>query len=344
MTNEIWDTIVIGAGAAGLSAAQALGRSLRRTLVLDTGLPRNRFADRMHNALGNDGTPPAELVAIGRREAERYGVEFRAAAVRAVREATGSGVPGGGARLEVEALGAGDEGSGGEDEPSVFGARAIIVASGATDVLPDIPGVAEHWGGSVLHCPYCHGWEARGGRIGVVTTSPLGMHQARLVRQWSDDVTVFSAGLGELDAHAAAAFAARGVRIVTEPVVEIVGGPAGGPGSGAGVLAVRTADGSEHPVDTVFTASTPVPNDGFLAGLGLRRVEQPMGGDAIAVDAMHRTSHPRVWAVGNVVAPMATVPMAGAAGTFAGMAVNAELVEEDYARAVESARGSGGAS
>lgn len=306
MTNEIWDTIVIGGGAAGLSAAQTLGRSLRRTLVIDAGSPRNRFADRVHNVLGHDGRPPAELLGMGREEAMRYGVEFLSASVRSVRDREPGLV------VSVDA-----------ETPLEVEARAIVVATGARDALPDIPGLAEHWGSGVLHCPYCHGWEVRGRRIGVVTTSPLGMHQARLLRQWSDDVTVFSAGIGELDAKTAGEFAARGVRIVPDRVVGIIGGD-------HGIAAVRTADGTEHPVDAVFAASTPVPHDGFLAELGLDRAEQPMGGEAIAVDAMHRTSHPRVWAVGNVAAPMATVPIAVAAGAFAGAAVNAVLVEDDY--------------
>jgi thioredoxin reductase len=164
----VWDAIVIGAGAAGLSAAQALGRSLRRTLVIDAGRPRNRFASHMHNVLGHDGTPPAELVARGREEAEAYGVEFRAASVLAVRDGAEAGaVSGAGSesagsprtvRLELE---------GGE----TLEARALVVATGLRDVLPPIPGLAEHWGSGVLHCPYCHGWEVRRQRLAVLTTS-----------------------------------------------------------------------------------------------------------------------------------------------------------------------------
>lgn len=204
--------------------------------------------------------------------------------------------------------------------------RALIVATGLTDVLPDIPGLAERWGQSVLHCPYCHGWEARGGRIGIVTTSPMGMHQAKLLRQWSDDVTVFSAGLGEIDAETARGFAARGVTLVADPVVRIEG-------EGTQVSAVVTGRGGAYPVDAVFVTSAMQPRDEFLADLGLERNDLPWG-NFLVVDAMGQTSHPRIWAAGNVVHGPAVVPVAMGAGVMAAAAANFALVEEDYARAV----------
>jgi thioredoxin reductase len=312
MTQRIWDALIIGAGAAGLSAAQALGRSLRSTLVIDAGEPRNRFAAHMHNVLGHDGRSPAEIISQGRTEAEGYGVEFRAGSVAAVREGAG-----GLARLVVELA-----------DGEMIATRALIVATGVRDELPEIPGLAENWGSSVLHCPYCHGWEVRGRRLGVITTSPAGMHQARLVRQWSEDVTVFTAGLGELDENTIRGFEARGVRLVAEPVIEVSG-------DAAAIRSVRTADGTEHPIDAVFTASTPVPRDAFLSGLDLTRAPQEQGG-ALVVDAMQRTSHPRIWAAGNVVVPFATVPLVAGAGAFTGSAVNAALVDEDFDRALDS--------
>lgn len=338
-TSAPWDTVVIGAGAAGLSAAQALGRSLRRTLVIDAGRPRNRFAAHMHNVLGHDGTPPAELAARGREEAAAYGVEFREGSVRTVRDGAApvaSAAADGAAPGEAPGAANGSSGSprtvlveleGGE----TIEARALVVATGLRDVLAPIPGLAEHWGSGVLHCPYCHGWEVRGQRLAVVTTSPLGAHQAKLLRQWSDDLVAFSAGLGGIDADTERALSARGVAIEPDPVAEIVG-------DGSRVTAVRTESGREFAVDAVFTASEMVPHDGFLAELDLDRSETPAG-SFIAVDGMGRTSHPRVWAAGNVVNPSASVPLVMGAGTFAGAAVNFALVEEDFALAAEAAEG-----
>lgn len=320
MNTTDFDAIVIGGGAAGLSAAQALGRSLRRTLVIDAGAPRNRFATHMHNVLGLDGTSPSELLDRGRAEASGYGVEFLAANVVTVRDA--------GDTLVVEALphGAGAPADG-DPAPVAMAitARALVVATGVSDRLPEIPGLADGWGRTVLHCPYCHGWEVRGGRLGVLATSPASLHQVKLIRQWSDTVTVFAAGLGELDDGTERALAARGMRVERDPVATVA------PGS-SGELLVTTSGGASHSIDAIFTAGSLRPHDGFLSELGLARTESPVG-SFITVDVTGRTSHPRVWAAGNVVAPMATVPMAMGAGAGAGGAANYALVEEDFALA-----------
>ena len=338
MTNHSFDAVIIGGGAAGLSAAQALGRSLRRTLVLDGGAPRNRFAAHMHNVLGGDGVPPLELAARGRAEAQAYGVEFADGDVLAVREsADGLTIEFAEASASVGADGGADggadtgSGSGTEGERTVreIAARVLIVASGVRDELPAIPGLAEHWGSTVLHCPYCHGWEVRGERLGVLAVSPLSMHQAKLIRQWSDRVTVFSAGLGVLDEETARVLRSRDVVIEPSPVTEVLS-------DGERVSGVRTASGAEHAIDAIFTGGTLVPRDEFLAGLALDRAETPVG-SFIAVDQGGRTSHPRIWAAGNVVMPMATVPIAMGAGAQAGGAANYALVEEDFALAAASA-------
>ena len=214
--------------------------------------------------------------------------------------------------------------------------RALILATGITDALPDIPGLAEHWGTTVLHCPYCHGWEVRDQRLGVLTTSPVGLHQALLIRQWSDDVTVFTAGLGGLDPADERRLLARGVRLVAEPVVEVL--------SDQGRLsAVRTADGGVVELDAVFTAGSAVPHDGLVAHLGLAREDGPLG-SFLAVDTTGKTSSDRIWAVGNVVSPMANVPVSIAAGTMSGAFVNAVLVGHDFDDAVTATQDPAGVS
>lgn len=303
------DVIIVGGGTAGLSAAQTLGRSLRRTIVIDSGSPRNRFAAHMHNVLGHDGATPESLLERGRAEAAAYGVEFVEGSVVRVRDA--------GDRLAIEFAPL-TEGSASE----TLTARALVIATGVRDDLPAIPGLSDYWGSSVLHCPYCHGWEVRGSRIAVLATSPASLHQVKLARQWSDDVTVFSAELGPLDPTAERSLLARGMRIVSAPVTEILG-------DGTGVTGVRTADGLSHEIDAILTASTMVPFDGFIADLDLARTEAPHG-SFLTVDGFGRTSHQRVWAVGNVAAPMATVPMAMGSGAAAGGSVNFALVEEDF--------------
>ncbi|GAA1857428.1 NAD(P)/FAD-dependent oxidoreductase [Myceligenerans crystallogenes] len=327
--NESWEVIVIGGGPAGLSAALLLGRARRRVLVVDAGSPRNRFAAHMHGVLGNEGAEPAALLARGREEVARYGVEVRDGRVTEVQEQD---------RAVVVSL----------DDGTELTARALVVATGITDSLPGVPGLAGRWGTTVLHCPYCHGWEVRDRRLGVLVTSAMDLHRAQLVRQWSEDVVVFAGGVsdgmasdgaasdaGLLTPELEARLRARGVEIVTSPVVEVLGDDGAGRGAGgaggdsAAMSGVRTADGVVVPVDAIFAGGESVPHDAFLAPLGLARSETPMG-NFLDVDQTGRTSSARIWAAGNVVNPGLTVPMSIGAGAQTGGAVNMALVTEDF--------------
>ncbi|MGD7707861.1 NAD(P)/FAD-dependent oxidoreductase [Microlunatus sp. Y2014] len=308
MTKEQnWDVIVIGGGAAGLSAALMLGRARRRTLVVDAGRPRNRFAAHMHGVLGHDGRDPAELLAIGRTEAERYGVAVTEGRVERI-DPNEDDV--------TVALSSGE---------TVL-ARAVIVATGMSDRLPDVPGLAERWGTTVLHCPYCHGWEVRDKRLAVLAADPMALHQVQLVRQWSARVTLLAGGSDPLEPDVEQRLLSRGIDIVTEPVVEVLG-------DGATMTGVRLADGRIVGVDAIFTQGQPVFHDDFLAHLDPARTESPMGA-GLAVDEMYKTSIHRVWAAGNVVNAGATVPVSSAAGSMAGGIVNMVLVAEEFDRAV----------
>lgn len=302
MQNE-WDAVIIGGGAAGLSAAQMLGRSRRRTLVIDGGMPRNRFAAHMHGVLGHDGTAPADLLEKGRAEARAYGVAFAAGTVTELADE--------GDRVRVT-----------REDGTVDVARAVVIATGIRDALPEVPGLQAEWGRTVLHCPYCHGWEVAGRRLAVLATSAASVHQIELVRQLSDDVTVFTGA--PFDETTTARLTARDIRIVTGGVREA---------RGAGdALAVITGADAEIVVDALFTGGAPVLDLGFAASLPLARTEEP--GAPLAVDLRGATSHPRVFAAGNVTAPFGNVPLSMGAGSMAGAGVNAMLVGEDFARAV----------
>ncbi|WP_430592492.1 NAD(P)/FAD-dependent oxidoreductase [Humidisolicoccus flavus] len=301
-----WDVVILGGGVAGLSAALMLGRAGRRTLVVDEGNPRNRFASHMHGVLGNEGTPPFELLSRGRGEVAKYGVEFAEGSAAAVRDAEDG--------LAIRLA-----------DGAELHARALVVATGMTDELAPIPGLAERWGKTVLHCPYCHGWEVRGQRLGVLAISAMGVHQAQLVRQWSETVTLFTNGLDILDEATIARLRSRNVEIVTEPVVEIRG-------DGDAMSGVATANGSVVPIGALFTAGVARPHDDFLEDLGLERTDNPMG-NFLQVDPFGKTSHGRIWAVGNVANPGATVPVSMGTGSMAGAMANAVLMTEDFDRA-----------
>lgn len=303
MNENSWDVIIAGGGAAGLSAALMLGRSRRRVLVIDTGSPRNRFAGHMHGVLGHEGVPPEELLKRGRAEAASYGVEYVEGTIDRVEHVDGG--------LRITSA-----------DGASLSARALIAATGLTDELPEIPGLAERWGSTVLHCPYCHGWEVQDQRLGVLTTSPLGIHQAELIRQWSDNVTVFTAGLGKVTPETEQRLRRRGVVLEPARVVEVLG-------EGTAISAVRLGDGREVEVEAIFTAGAARPHEAFLSPLELARQETPFG-SFIAVDPTGKTSDDRVWAIGNLVNPNANVPMSIGAGALTGGAVNAALVGWDF--------------
>lgn len=308
--NTSWDVIVVGGGPAGLSAALMLGRARRRVLVVDSGLPRNRFAAHMHGVLGHEGIDPRELLRTGRGEAAGYGVEFADGIVSRVDEATEG--------LMVTTT----------DGASRF-TRAVIIASGMTDLLPDIPGLAQRWGTGVLHCPYCHGWEVRDRRLGVLATSPAQLHLVEMLRQWSDRVILFSAALEPLDPAVDRRLRSRGIEIVTAAVVEVLGEP-------NSVTGVRTGDGAVVAVDAIFAAGTPQPHDDFLAHLGLDRTDNQFG-SFLSVDPTGRTSHDRIWAVGNVTNPAANVPLSIGVASFTGAVVNAALTTDEFDTALRAA-------
>ena len=307
-----YDVVVVGGGAAGLSGAVALARSRRSVLVVDAGEPRNAPADGVHNLLGQEGRRPAELLAAGRRELEQYG--------GSVRQGTAVGARSDGDGFVVE-LGDG----------SAVGARRLLVATGLVDELPEVDGVAELWGSDVLHCPYCHGWEARDKAVGVLATSPLGMHGALLWRQLTDDVTVFLADPALLTADDLEKLAARDIAVVTGPVVavETTDGRLSG---------VRLADGRVVARDVLVVAPRFTSRSAVLESLGLAAEELKMGdtvmGTAVPTGPDGATSVPGVYVAGNVADLRAQVVSSAAQGLMAGARINADLVEADTAAAV----------
>ena len=305
------DVIVVGGGAAGLSAALVLGRARRRVVVIDAGTPRNAPAAHMQGYLSRDGLPPAELVALGRAEVARYGVELVDDTVTSVVTAV-TGDDAGGSRFTVTLAGG-----------STLVGRQVLVTTGLLDDLPDLPGLRERWGRDVLHCPYCHGWEVRDRRLGVLGTHPAaGMH-AQLVRQWSDDVTFF-VHTYDLDDDERAAMEARGIRIVTGEIERLVV-------ERDELTAVRLADGSLVDLDAVFVRPGTRPRpDGLLAALGC----EPTATGFVEVDPTGRTAVPGVWAAGNAVDPRAQVITAAGQGSAAAIGINSELTDDDVRQAL----------
>jgi thioredoxin reductase len=294
-----WDVIVVGGGSAGLSAALMLVRARRRVLVLDNGQPRNRVAPRMHGLLGRDHTSPLDLLADGRREIKGYGGRCETGTV-----------------LDVEAI---DDGFVvATEDGRRRTARRLLVATGLRDDLPAIPGLHEQWGRGVVVCPYCDGYEVRDRRIAVVATAPMSVFQAKLLRQWSADVTFFSRAEFTPTEHDRAEFDARNITVNERPIARIVS-------SDGVVTAVETVDCDRIGTDVVFIAPPSIPRDDILRRLGASRTDDGW----TRVDSAGKTTVAGLYAVGNVVDLTLNVAMSIGAGAAVGGAINADLLVED---------------
>jgi thioredoxin reductase len=221
VTDELrdsYDVVVVGGGAAGLSGALMLARSRRSVLVIDAGAPRNAPAAAVHGLLARDGMPPAELLDRGRAEVRGYGAQLTAGQLSTVRRGQDG--------FAVTLAG------GRPVRPGPVHARRLLIATGLTDELPDIPGLRERWGRDVVHCPYCHGWEVRDQAIGVLASGPTAVHQALLFRQLSDDVVLLSHTMPQPEGQQAEQLAALGIPVVPGEVVALEITRTGSSGSG----------------------------------------------------------------------------------------------------------------
>lgn len=300
---DSYEVVVVGGGTAGLSAALVLGRARRRTLVVDAGEPRNAPAAHMHGYLSRDGMSPADFLAVGREEIARYGVELvRDRAVDVGRDGD-----------FTVALASG----------RTVRARRLVIATGLKDELPAVPGVAERFGRDVLHCPYCHGWEVRDQAFGVLATSPMSVHQALMVTQWSKDVTFFLHKVTEeeLSDEDLRRLAAAGVDVVPGEVLGLVV-------DDDRLTGVRLADGTTHDREVLFVAPRAVPRTDLLARLGAEMNETPFGSYPV-IDERGQTTVPGLWAAGNASGFAEQVVNAASRGYRAGATINGELLMAD---------------
>jgi len=266
-----YDALVVGGGAAGLSAALVLGRARVRTLVVDAGEPSNRTAPTIGGLLGQDGTSPEQLYAAGRAQlAALVAVKLRTGVVTRIDPAAGNG--------EEPAFRA-TLGDG-----SAATARRVLLAGGMRYSLPDTPGLAALWGTAAFACPYCHGWEHRDRRIGILGASGAA-HRVALLRSWSDDLVVLADG--ELPPENRDALRAAGVPVTERPIAAVAPG------------IVRFADGDELAVDALHVLAPMTPRDDLAARLGVETSELPNGSGVIVADTFGTTSVPGVFAAGE---------------------------------------------
>jgi thioredoxin reductase len=293
----IYDAIIVGGSYAGLSAGLQLARARRSVLVIDEGLRRNRFAESSHGFLGHDGRAPGAIAADGRTQLLAYPsvtwLDARAAATRK----TAKG-------FEIDAA----------NDSHV--AQRLILATGVGDQLPDVPGLAERWGKSVFHCPYCHGYELRRGRIGVIASSDLSMHHALMLPDWGE-TTLFLNDAFVPDEGQMAQLRKRGVSLEREPIAKI-----------SDHATVELRDGRAIALDGMFTVTRISSKDPLAEQLGCDFDDGPIG-PVVKTDAMKETTVPGVFACGDVARMAGNVALAVGDGVMAGVAAHRSLMFAD---------------
>jgi len=300
-----YDVVLIGGGAAGLSAALVLARARRRVLVVDSGTPRNAPAAHMQGFLSRDGMPPEDLLAAGRKEVRGYGGTIITGAVKNLVRCREGG-------FQVLL-----------DDGDRFSARRLLVATGLRDELPDVPGLRDRWVRDVLHCPYCHGWEVRDQPLGVIWNDPETARYAQIVRQCTHDVVLFAPTDTLTPTTQRGQLVARAIGVVEGPIARV-------PVEDDHLTGVQMADGRVIPRTALFVPPRFVPNNDLLSGLGCQIGEHGW----VVTGAIGVTSVAGVWVAGNVTNPRAQVITAAGEGSAAAIAINADVVDEDVRNAV----------
>ncbi len=299
--DKIYDAIIVGGSYAGLAAGMALGRALRKVLIIDSGNPCNQSTPHSHNFLTNDGKTPGEIAAVAKQEVSRYdSVSFLEATVTAGNK---SGID---FELEVQS---------GEK----FRARKLLFATGIKDILPALPGFSACWGISVLHCPYCHGYEVRHQKTGILANGDTGFELASLLYNWTDDLALYTNGIS--------AFTAPQLEKLTRHRIPVIETSIGELEHQNGFIEhILFRDGTRAAVNAVYARLPFLQHSPLPQALGCALTEEGY----LKTDAAQKTSVPGIYACGDSTTRMRTVANAVATGTAAGMMLNKELLEERF--------------
>lgn len=306
-----FDAIIIGGSYAGLSAALHIARARRSVCVIDAGSPRNRFAQASHGFFGQDGDDPAAVSARARAQLQRYPtVTFIAD------EASEASPIAGGFKVRL---------AGGE----TLLATKLVLAFGISDVLPEVPGLAERWGKSVLHCPYCHGYEFAGGQMGVLQSGPMSSHQAMLIADWGP-TTLYLNGSDAPDGSIRTELSRRGVAIEAARIVQLRG-------TNPALSSLLLEDGREARIDALYLAPKSLLRSPIAEQLGCALDDGPFG-PIVRTDATKLTSVPGVYAAGDIARAPHNASWAAADGVTAGISLHQSLVFEPFAGRSERKR------
>lgn len=301
MQNKNFDVIIIGGSYAGLSAAMALGRSLRNVLIIDSGKPCNRQTPHSHNFITHDGNTPKEISSLARKDVEKYTtVQFHEGiATKILKNNNG---------FEVETL-----------SNERFYAKKIVLASGVKDVMPNIPGFEECWGISVLHCPYCHGYEVRNEVTGILSNGDMAYEFSKLIFNMTKNLTLFTNGKSTLTQEQIKKLKQNKINLNEEEIDRIEH-------ENGFIQKIIFKNGSSALLKALYAKRPFEQNFNITESLGCELTEQGF----IKIDPMQKTTIPGVFACGDNVTMMRSVANAIAQGNFAGAVVNKELSEEAF--------------
>ncbi|HEV7853804.1 MAG TPA: NAD(P)/FAD-dependent oxidoreductase [Mycobacterium sp.] len=303
--NDVVDCAVVGAGAAGLSAALVLGRARRRTLVIDAGEQSNRASDVIGGLLGYDQRPPAELYAAGGEELASYpSVECRGGRVLRGRRVEG------GFLLQV-------------DDGSEICARRVLLATGMDYCPPQLPGLAQLWGTSVFQCPFCHGWEMRDKRLAALAAGGAAIHAGLMLRGWTDDLVVLTDGPVEMSDESLRILRSADVTVDDRRIVELIG-------EQGQLTEIAFADGTRLPRDGLLVEAPLRQRSPLAQQLGVADTAGSVGVDEMKVDALHCTTVDGVFAAGDNCTKHPSLADAINAGSKAAMMIVQSLLADEY--------------
>ncbi len=298
---EPFDVIIVGGSYSGLAAGMALGRALRQVLIIDSGKPCNRQTPYSHNFITQDGKTPAEIAKLARKQVEGYDTVrfFEGLAIKGTKTENG---------FEIQV-------SSGE----TFSAKKLIFATGIKDIMADVDGYAECWGISVLHCPYCHGYEVRNEKTGILGNGEYGFEFSNLISNWTKDLTLFTNGKSSLTAEQTAKMEKHNIKIVEKEIAKLAH-------SNGYLQNIIFKDGSTSSVKAIYARSPFEQHCTIPETLGCELTDQGY----IKIDPFQKTTVHGIFASGDNVSRMRTVANAVAMGTTAGMMSNKEIIEEEF--------------
>lgn len=295
-----YEVIIIGGSYAGLSAAMTLGRSLRNVLIIDANSPCNRAANHAHNLIGFDGDSPEAISENAKQQVLKY---HTVTYINAVAVAMS------GRENEFEVV---------TNTGLNFGAKKVLLTTGVTDIIPDIPGLNECWGKTAVHCPYCHGYEIADFKIGILMHGEVAFEMAKSIRQWSKDLLIFSNGNEDFSAEHLKYFEQKNIPVYRQIISEVKH-------DNGNITAVTLDDGKTINIEALFVRPGITQQMDIPLQMGCEFDEHGF----ITIDENKKTNIPGMFAAGDNTTATRTLSTAIAAGTIAGIHINKELTEQN---------------